>query len=99
MVGASGFYTDLNDAQWAIVSPLLPAVRLSEMGVFVTCRAVSLRERHQPCAKQLATGATVHRSLEHLQPVDLAFDRPVARALRNHVDDFAPLQVDDDCSV
>lgn len=24
MAGTSGFYTDLNDAQWAIVAPLLP---------------------------------------------------------------------------
>lgn len=28
MVGTtSGFYTDLNDAQWAIVAPLLPSAR------------------------------------------------------------------------
>ena len=27
MAGTSGFYTDLNDAQWAIVAPLLPAAK------------------------------------------------------------------------
>ena len=27
MAGTSGFYTDLNAAQWAIVAPLLPAAK------------------------------------------------------------------------
>jgi len=27
MAGTSGFYTDLNEAQWAIAAPLLPAAK------------------------------------------------------------------------
>src|SRR5208283_5501114 len=54
-------------------------------GIFVTCRAVPLRERCEPCAEQFDAGAAIHCPLERLQPIDLTLDRPVAPAFRQRV--------------